>query len=264
MDNAEILAAYDEDERRGISFPWARRDVLPNVVRHVPLEEGDGFIMYSKVDAQTIDAEIEAQIAYFESQGQGFEWKVYDYDTPPDLLQRLEARGFEIEEEEALLILPLDEAPANLLAPITHDIRRITNPAGIDDVVAVERAIWDWDFSVMADRLRADLRDQPDILSVYVAYAGGQPVSAAWMYCPPSSRFASMWGGSTLAEFRGRGIYTELVAARVQEARARGKQFLTIDASPMSRPIVTKQGFRFMCITIPAKWQFNRDENLKT
>ena len=260
MDNSEILALYDEDERRNISFPWARREVLPNLVRYVALERGDGFIRYSKLDDQTADAEIEAQIAYYKSLGQGFEWAVYDYDTPPDLLKRLEARGFEIEEEEALLILPLDEAPSILLAPITHDIRRITDPARIDDVEMVERAIWDWDFSVLSDRLRTDLRENPDTLSVYVAYADGQPVSAAWMFCPPTSRFASMWGGSTLPDYRGRGIYTQLVAARVQEARARGKQFLTIDASPMSRPIVTKQGFRFMCLMHPAKWQFETQE----
>ena len=42
-------------------------------------------------------------------------------------------------------------------------------------------------------------------------------------------------------------------AARVQEAKARGIQFLTIDASPMSRAIVEKLGFQFMAYA----WECN-------
>lgn len=259
MENHEILALYDQDERRNAEYTWSRREVLPRVVRHIPNDGiGEGFVLYSNVDADTVDAEIEAQIAYFESLGMGFEWKIYDYDNPPDLKERLTARGFEIGEEEALLILPLDEAPPVLLAPITHDIRRITDPARIDDVVAVERTTWTWDFDSIGERLRQDLREAPDQVSIYVAYDGDKPVSCAWMYYTQNSRFAGMWGGTTDPAYRGKGYYTQLVAVRLQEARERGKQFLTIDASPMSRPIVTKLGFRFMALTYPAEWKLEK------
>jgi len=69
-------------------------------------------------------------------------------------------------------------------------------------------------------------------------------VSSAWVRFNPGSQFASLWGGSTLEQYRGQGHYTALMAVRAQEAARRGVRFLTVDASPMSRPILEKQGFR--------------------
>jgi len=37
--------------------------------------------------------------------------------------------------------------------------------------------------------------------------------------------------------YRKRGLYTALLAVRAQEGRARQVKYLTVDASPMSRPI---------------------------
>jgi hypothetical protein len=82
----------------------------------------------------------------------------------------------------------------------------------------------------------------PDYLSVFVAYVENQPACAGWIYYS-SPHFAGLWGGSTLATYRGRGLYTAVLAARVREARARGVPYLTIDAGSMSRPIVERLGF---------------------
>jgi hypothetical protein len=45
-----------------------------------------------------------------------------------------------------------------------------------------------------------------------------------------------------------------VLAARVQEATARGYRFVTIDASPMSRPIVARHGFRLLTMAWACKW----------
>lgn len=39
-------------------------------------------------------------------------------------------------------------------------------------------------------------------------------VSAAWLVIIPGTEFAALWGGSTLAEWRRKGIYRALVARR--------------------------------------------------
>ena len=187
--------------------------------------------------------------------GQNFEWKTYDHDTPGDLKDRLSAQGFQADEPEALLVLDIDTAPAILLRPVTHDVRRITNPDRLEEVRRIKEQVegepLDWLIPALGD----DLINDPDHLSVYIAYAAGVPVSAAWISFHDRSQFAGLWGGSTLAEYRGRGFYTALLAARLQEARQRGVRFLTIDASPMSRPIVEKYGFQFLTITQPFMWQ---------
>ncbi len=68
-------------------------------------------------------------------------------------------------------------------------------------------------------------------------------MASARLFYDGRSPFASLWGGSTLASHRKRGFYTALLAVRVQEAIRRGARYLTIDASPMSRPIVARFGF---------------------
>ena len=142
-----------------------------------------------------------------------------------------------------------------LIQPVTHDIRRITDPNLIKPLMDVQAAIYDQNFDDMTERLTWELTNYPDYLSLYGAYIEDVPVASARMYFPANSQFASMWGGGTLASYRGRGVYTALVAARVQEAIQRGRRFLTIDASPMSRPIVEKLGFIPISTSTPCNWQ---------
>ncbi len=93
-------------------------------------------------------------------------------------------------------------------------------------------------------------------MSVYVAYVDDQPASAAWIYFPKKSQFASLWGGSTVTDFRKQGLYTALLAVRAQEAKGRQVTYLTVDASPMSRPILEKFGFKMIAYSYPCKWEY--------
>ena len=153
------------------------------------------------------------------------------------------------------MVLDLHEAPALLLTPVTHDIRRIVDPDEIDAVVSVQGAVWQEDKSGLAEYLSQTMREYPESLSVYAAYADGQIISSAWLTYRPPSPFAGMWGGSTLAAYRKQGFYTALVAVHLQEALRRGARFLTIDASPMSRPIVERFGFRHITTAYACNWR---------
>ncbi len=259
MNDQDILALYDRALRRDVEYPDMRREAFPDLVRLVDLTGRQGAVIYSQLDEQSADATIEEQIAYFEGIRQDFEWKVFGYDHPPDLVARLKARGFEIDEEEALLIYDLDHAAPEMLAPVTHDIRQLTEPEQVAPAIAVLEQVWNGSKDWLAERLSTDLRERPETLRLYTAYADGKPVSAAWMYVNPGTPFAGLWGGSTLEGYRGRGLYSALLATRVQEARRLGVRFLTIDASPMSRPIVQKHGFRFMTLMHACVWAVDVD-----
>ena len=80
---------------------------------------------------------------------------------------------------------------------------------------------------------------------IYLAYVDGRPVargSAAF-----GERGVTLFGGSTLPEARGRGAYRAVVAARWEDAVARGTPLLVTQAGPMSRPILGRLGFREVC-----------------
>lgn len=115
--------------------------------------------------------------------------------------------------------------------------------------------MWDEDQDRIIAYLTNSLLDKDGWMSIYVAYDDDIPVSAAWLYLEEGRPFASLWGGSTLAAYRKRGYYTALLAVRLQEAIRHGARFLTIDASPMSRPIVQRFGFRQITTACDYNWE---------
>lgn len=266
MHNAPILALYDQQQRQEIVYPEMRREETADLVRHVALSPttGNGMVIYSSLFAAHADQTIQQQIAYYNELGQTFEWKCYAHDTPADLHQRLLQHGFTDDDEEAIMVLPLEDAPEKLLHPLAHDIRRITDPDDVWQVATIEEKVWGGDFHSLSNRLALYLQNYPTQLSLHVAYVEGVPASCAWMDFTPSSQFAGLWGGSTLAEYRGRGLYTALVAVRLQEALQRGIGFLTVDASPMSKPILEKLGFRHITSAYACKWKPEDNSRMTT
>ncbi|MCI0396137.1 MAG: N-acetyltransferase [Chloroflexi bacterium] len=254
MDTQEVLALYDKEQRIEIEHPGTRKDVLPHVVRFVRPAPGANLIAYSRLNESNADAVIEEQIAALAPLNQPFSWKVHDYDTPPDLGERLVAHGFERQEPDAIMVLDLREAPAALLEPVTADVRPIRQRGQLADVIKVEEQVWGGSFAWIKQRL-GDHLEIPGYLSVYVAYVEGQPVCSGWTYFYGNGHFAGLWGGSTVATYRKRGLYTAVLAVRVQEAMQRGTRYLTIDASAMSRPIVARHGFQLVAQACDYDWK---------
>jgi GNAT superfamily N-acetyltransferase len=96
----------------------------------------------------------------------------------------------------------------------------------------------------LVEALREEQRADPETLRIYLAWCDGEPAAVGWARLRAGRRFASLWGGGTRPSMRRRGLYTALVATRVQEARARGHAHALVDAGPMSRPILEHLGFR--------------------
>ncbi len=257
MNLDKILKLYDKEQRIELTYPDIERQVTPYIVRHISLSSShpESWIIYSSLDDGNVDDVIGAEISFFEQLGHDLEWKYFSHDHPLDLKERLARQGFEIEDEEAVLVADLRTTPAKLLEPVTHDVRRITNPAGVEDVISVQEQIWGRSYEDMGEWLREGLQNSPEQISIYAVYVNGKPVSSGRLSFHEQSQFAGLWGGSTLPAYRKQGIYTALVAIRTQEAMQRGIRFLTIDASPMSRPILEKFGYELLTYTYPCKWK---------
>ncbi|MCB9453146.1 MAG: N-acetyltransferase [Anaerolineaceae bacterium] len=260
MDQAEILALYDQQQRRDVVYPHTRCETTPYTVRTIDVVSAGEItgVFYSQMAEANADTVIEGEIRFFRDLGHNFEWKVFTHDQPTDLKDRLARYGFEVGEAEAIMVLDTQHAPDALRQPVQADVRQITNPDELDAVRKVLETVWDDDFTGLFTRLATDLRDNPDYLTVFAAYIGNTPVSAAWMSFLPNNDFVGLWGGSTLAEYRGRGLYTALLAVRLQAALGRGYRFLTVDAGPMSRPILEKLGFIQITTAYPCIWYQNK------
>jgi ribosomal protein S18 acetylase RimI-like enzyme len=233
-----LLELYDQ-ERRSASETGMRREEVPGLVRQIDLLGTSSAIIFTDLGSSHIDAAIDQQVAYFAQLGHDFEWKVFAHDSPPDLVERLRARGFEIDEPEAIMALDLSMADAELFAPSPH-VRRGTEP---DEV---------------PEHIRDELRMSPEALSVYVAELDGLIVAHGWVRFPPNSPFASLWGGETDPPHRGKGLYSQLVRARLREARQRGYAYVTVDARSTSRPILARKGFQVLTWATACTWAGRR------
>jgi GNAT superfamily N-acetyltransferase len=196
---------------------------------------------------------IAAEVAFFRSlppeTGRTLEWKVYGHDLPTDLGSRLAAAGFAPEEPETLMVFDLagelpKETRDGALRSAAIEIRRVTDASGLADFLDAARMAFGRDEPWQAARMKEFTPRLTDpAMSLYVAYAGGQPVASARGEFPAGRSFAGLWGGGTVAEYRGRGIYRTLVHTRADEARRLGYRYLRVDAQETSRPILERLGF---------------------
>ncbi|MEU7553514.1 GNAT family N-acetyltransferase [Streptomyces sp. NPDC044571] len=261
MDHDELLrvrARYDREMRREAlpDSTRARVERAGAVVRQTTPGDGWNGVLWSDLDEGTADAEIAAQVAHFAGRGaSAFEWKLYGHDRPADLGERLRAAGFTPEPAETLLVGRTDElASLPVEPPEGITLRPVTDEAGVDLVMQVHAGAFGTDRPGIRQLMLSLLEDEPETIAAVVAMAGDTPVSAARMEMRPGCSFAGLWGGGTLPQWRGRGIYRLLVAHRARVAAERGIPYLQVDASEDSRPILERLGFGVLGVTVPWVW----------
>jgi GNAT superfamily N-acetyltransferase len=254
----DLLAAYDAQLRAHV------HDRLPESVRSErdgPLLRtvgfgGQGWVEYRDLgglEGDELDRLIARQVEHFRASGERFEWKLHGHDLPADLPERLRAHGFEPEELETVVIARVEDIAAEPSPPEGVTIREITERPDFRRIGRMEEAVWGDDHGWLDD-LAAEREVDPEGLRVFVAEAGDLVVSAGWIRFPSGTEFGTLWGGATLEEWRGRGIYRALVARRAHIAAENGRRYLETDASDDSRPILERLGFVAVTTTTPYVW----------
>ena len=222
-----LLETYDAQLRRDAEVLGAA-----DISYDGPLVRGvfgrSGFVSYRDLDGASgtaLDELIERTVAHFRdgTDVEDVEWKTRAHDAPDDLAARLQAAGFRAEPEETVMIGGAVALAVRLDLPAEVSLRRL---------------------------------DGHDPLSeTWVAEVGPEVVCSGRLEVVPGTEFAGLWGGSTLEEWRGRGIYRALVAARAFSALERGVRYLFADCTEMSQPILARAGLSRVTSTTPFVWQ---------
>jgi hypothetical protein len=209
MTPTDILSRYDREARRrtdgmapGFHVEWDGPVLRMTGPDATPSANA---VLFAQLDEASADEAIARQVAFFATAGRSFEWKHFSHDRPLDLPARLTAAGFEAAAPESFVALDLSQ---EIVPPVANgiEIRRLEDPAAFDAITAVNGAVYgdadhaSWLARVIRDEKRAD----PDGISVYAAFADEAPVSVGWMRYRRGDAFGSLWGGATLAEYRGR------------------------------------------------------------
>lgn len=253
MDHTAVRAAYDLQIRQNPTpeGPGVRIERTDGVVRRVGSPHDWNGILWSGLDETTAEAAIAAQVRHFTTLGLEFEWKVYSHDQPADLPERLLAAGFTPEPAEALMVAAVDELLQDVAPPEGVRLLPVTDADGVQLMIDVHEQAFGTDGTALGRQLLDQLTTAPDSLAAVVALAGDTPVSSARLEYQPGTDFAGLWGGGTVAQWRGRGLYRSLIAYRARLARARGVRYLQVDASDQSRPILQRLGFTQLGTTTP-------------
>lgn len=254
-----LLAVYDQQMRGVEPKPpaWVRyeRDgpLLRGVGGHLGYISGPRDI---GVTGAELDRLIARQRDYFAGRGEAVGWQVRAHDEPADLTARLRAAGFVPQEERTVLIGLTAELATAPVLPGGVVLRWVTADDDMRRIAALQSAVWGQDWSWLAENLIGRIAAAPQGIAVLAAEADGDVVSAAWLafFQPGADSFARLLGGSTLPQWRGRGIYRALVAARAQRAAARSVKYLQVDASNDSAPILRRLGFRAVTTTTAYVW----------
>jgi ribosomal protein S18 acetylase RimI-like enzyme len=126
--------------------------------------------------------------------------------------------------------------------------------ADVARAVAMQGAVFGNDSGPSAEFLTATIEADPRRIELWVAEVDGVVVSAGRIDVVPGTEFAGIWGGATLPEWRGRGIYRALTAARARSALAQGVRYIHSDSTEMSRPILERSGLQAVTTTTPYVW----------
>jgi GNAT superfamily N-acetyltransferase len=251
MDRRAVLAAFDEQIRRH-PMPddgHVERDL--DVIRSIGGADGWNGVTWSALEDANADAVIAAQVSRFAELARPWEWKHYSYDRPADLPQRLLAAGFRPDPAEALLVAEIADLNLDVPAPAGVQLQAVVDQSGIDALVSVHDEVFGEDHAALGRTLLDALKRRPSSVAAVLAVAEETPIAAARVEFHAGTDFASLWGGSTLSAWRGRGVFRSLVAHRAALATARGFRYLQVDASPDSRPILERLGFIELATTTP-------------
>jgi ribosomal protein S18 acetylase RimI-like enzyme len=253
-----LLAAYDAQlrgaaEMRG-SVSWDRDGPL-----HRAQYEHAGFVSYeSLAGVDDVDALIGRTVAYYQGFDhiQEFEWKTRGHDQPGDLDSRLREAGFLPEEVETVMIGEADKLAVDVQLPDGVVIRRVDHlpeRAGLVAAVRMQLAVFGGGPSPEEVLSRVDRMGGDE--QFWVAEASDRVVCAGRLSRVAGTEFASLWGGATDPEWRGKAIYRALTAARARAAIDEGVRYLHSDCTAMSRPILQRSGMVAVTTTTPYIWR---------
>jgi N-acetylglutamate synthase-like GNAT family acetyltransferase len=259
----DYLQAYDDQLRTDAETPSAVAVEPLGPLRLVTFAGGRGFVTYRDLagaDAATIAAWVGEVVEHYRSDPgiERVEWKTRGHDHAPQLHETLVAHGFEPQDTESIMIGAAALLDVDVALPDSVTLRRVDTEEDVRAMSAMQDVAFGDEVShqradALLDRLALD-----DGMELWVAELAGQVVGAGRLEPVRDSDFAGIWGGSVLADWRGRGIYRALTAVRARAARRLGRTLIHSDSTDYSRPILERSGLVAVSTTTPYEWHRER------
>jgi hypothetical protein len=263
---AALLAAYDEQLRGAAEVQGAVSSDRSGPLWRCLFNRG-GFVSYESLESlgtvEAIDSLIAETVEFFSShpEVEEFEWKTRGHDWPPELDERLRAHGLEPDEVETVMVGEASHLAVDVELPEGVSVRRVDQLPEREAIVTEASEVAAKIFG--GGPSGAEMLDRLDRMNgmeeFWVAEAetddGRHVICSGRLARVAGTEFAGVWGGSTLPEWRGKGIYRALTAARARAALDEGVRYINSDCTVMSRPILERSGLVAVTTTTPYVWR---------
>lgn len=254
----ELRELYDEQVRRNTT-PDGSGATCSSGATYVRWVANDGLgwseVSWSALNATNSDEAIAAQLEFYRSRNLSFVWRVYDYDQPEDLGTRLVHAGFSEAGSSAVMIAESSRLASKPELPEGTELLHVSDAAGVDLLIDVHENV----FGQSQQELRRSILRRLDVapleMDMFVVTANDVPISSSRIEYLPAGGFAALWGGSTMPEWRGKGLYRAQVHRRAQLAHERGYRYLMVLALENSRPILSQLGFEVISRVTTYSWK---------
>ncbi len=260
-----LRSLYDEHMRRRSWVLAFDTDFTERSSRYVAKRGDIAMLMWHRLPpVPELREWVTTELEWFKARTANLLWKVYGHDSNPELKAILQELGGK-PEDESVLHMASTASVCERLQAHTSDSTLQAGLSRVDILRAqdvwidvwpeteTEQRIWGEVYSVAAEALPMNINvEQP--IRFWTAHFEGQSkaVGAGYMVHGPGIEVAGvhqptpvalLCGGAVREAARRQGIYKSLLKARAEWALSRGAQFMAIEASPMSAPIVQSLSF---------------------
>jgi hypothetical protein len=246
-ESARLLAAYDEQLRTDAETPSAASVTRLGSLRLATFLGGRGFVAYRDLggaDSDTIRRLVAEVLNHYRADPDinRVEWKTRGHDHAPGLHEALLDNGFVPDEPESIMIGEARQLAVEVALTAGVTLRQVTAEADVRAMSAMADEVFGDPISrETADALLRRLSFD-DGMELWVAETDSQIASARRLEPVNGTTFAGIWGGATRPQWRRRGIYRAMTAARAQSALRLGKTLINSDSTEYSRPILERSG----------------------
>lgn len=202
------------------------------------------------LEEESCEDVIRSVIERYTKENKSFQWLVGPTTKPKNISKYLIENGFKKVQELSTSGMLLDNMSISISVNEDFVIRKIEVNDYERNISLITESFGMGLTEDIARVIIALYMSQGENSNLYLAYTKGEnkPVAFAVSVMDPDNDLVILLGAGTLPEYRGRGIYSSLVARRLNDSRKAGASAAIIHAmKTTSAPICRNLGFNTVC-----------------